>query len=1151
MPGSLLGSPFSGDSAIDVRLTKGGIPPSTSPLTTRRTNPGPPLHLLDLPYETLMHVALFLHPHVVRHLPLLSKRANARLPFRDVSFARRHLKFWGCGHASIEWVTMPRCYRVYLLAEMGLTNDTMKLLHYGHKPYDVLNFQATSAPRPHINPAPIATALVEAATYHNLDPSADAFFAFQWCAATDSIGPFMTLVSLHGADFFAMYHSLFVASAAGSVEVLNMVLAMNAIDPGIEEDSALRIACYNGHAPVVETLLRTGLVDPTCQKNTPLQVACKEGHAGVVLALLNSMAVDVSCADHICLRTASARGHLEVVRLLLNTGMSDPSANDHDALISASREGHLDIVLELLQTQMTDPAARNSEAFRLACRRGHEAIASVLLNTGMINASASDSEALRTASANGHVACVRLVIAAGAGVVDCRAKDQECLTVACGNGHMACVAELLGWDVVDPCWSRNAALRAAVTNSRADVVAALMADGRVDPLAPTALENASDDADDDDDDDDGDDEVDEQYKYAAITIAKPRIIPILARAKPHPPRLVFKQLARQKRSKPEQVQGAVQELAEAWREMATLDDAEAVMLALEAGYVDVAEAIVVDSGRWVVVEENITKAIEHVQKKKEGKEAAEKHERAKEKEKEKEAAGNPVEEEATIEAFVKEFAEKLKLKQAYSALPAKPDATAADLAASERAAPIAAYAEPFSASPVNPDLITADLEAPNPVIPSRRESTASREDRPPASELAHVASRILLAASERGSTPILRSLLTKTPLRINVNDNHVWLQACSHGHVGCVELLLELGADPTTDDCIGLREASRFGHLGVVDALLKDGRVNPAVWDNEAAELALENEHIEVVRRLMETGRLPITWTIRVGHLHDICEQEVQKAMARLENEVVAGTVTLSGDDTAPVLLLACQMGFFSCAAVMLKSKEVREGPGKMALIQCLQDGLAEAVTLLIAADVTLEDHEVRKAFVVACGEGHVDAVKAALKSGPSDGYWLIIGAATSDDTWSTGLLAAAIWGHAAVVEALLAQQMPTNITKSMLEEWVERRARALWSAYLMAVRCNNVGVLEKMIGSVDPASAQNEALVTACVHRHKDVVAHLLGLDGVDPAARDNEPIKVAGFSDCQEIVDLLVATGKVDPSARMCMFGDVFGEGLEGVFD
>jgi ankyrin repeat protein len=154
--------------------------------------------------------------------------------------------------------------------------------------------------------------------------------------------------------------------------------------------------------------------------------------------------------------------------------------------------------------------------------------------------------------------------------------------------------------------------------------------------------------------------------------------------------------------------------------------------------------------------------------------------------------------------------------------------------------------------------------------------------------------RVLRTAAANGRLAMVRLLLSVR----EIGSSHVahtsslaLSAAVRNGHLDVVEVLLEhRGTDPTFDDCQALRwaalrgfeqivrlllaltgeravdpralddECIRFaalnGHLGVVCALLADGRCDPAALDNYAIRAAARLGHLEIVHALLREPRV-------------------------------------------------------------------------------------------------------------------------------------------------------------------------------------------------------------------------------------------------------------------------------------------------------
>src|ERR1700733_13038148 len=91
----------------------------------------------------------------------------------------------------------------------------------------------------------------------------------------------------------------------------------------------------------------------------------------------------------------------------------------------------------------------------------------------------------------------------------------------------------------------------------------------------------------------------------------------------------------------------------------------------------------------------------------------------------------------------------------------------------------------------------------------------------------------LIEACENGQESIVNYLLRFTNLLLPYADKCLFV-ASKKGDDQLVKLLLALkGFDPAVDNNYAIRSASENGHIEVVRLLLNSGKVNPATVDNE------------------------------------------------------------------------------------------------------------------------------------------------------------------------------------------------------------------------------------------------------------------------------------------------------------------------------
>lgn len=115
--------------------------------------------------------------------------------------------------------------------------------------------------------------------------------------------------------------------------------------------------------------------------------------------------------------------------------------------------------------------------------------------------------------------------------------------------------------------------------------------------------------------------------------------------------------------------------------------------------------------------------------------------------------------------------------------------------------------------------------------------------------------KILKWASRCGCTETIRLLLSSYSKEVNPSEKSSYTirKASKYGHVKIVELLLKDNrADPSAYNNDAIVDASKRGYVEIVDLLLKDKRVNPCLSTKSALILACLNGHFEVVKLILK-----------------------------------------------------------------------------------------------------------------------------------------------------------------------------------------------------------------------------------------------------------------------------------------------------------
>jgi hypothetical protein len=124
--------------------------------------------------------------------------------------------------------------------------------------------------------------------------------------------------------------------------------------------------------------------------------------------------------------------------------------------------------------------------------------------------------------------------------------------------------------------------------------------------------------------------------------------------------------------------------------------------------------------------------------------------------------------------------------------------------------------------------------------------------------------RALWRAAEYGHVDVVDYLLRHAMFDPSANNNCAIQAAAQNGHLAVVERLLrDVRVDPSADDNYALRWAARRGYVAVVERLLQDERVDPSANDNDAVRCATENGYLAVVDRLLEDDRVDVAVAIQ------------------------------------------------------------------------------------------------------------------------------------------------------------------------------------------------------------------------------------------------------------------------------------------------
>ena len=296
----------------------------------------------------------------------------------------------------------------------------------------------------------------------------------------------------HGADLnivqfgFSALHKAIFACQFSSVDLF---LAKGA-NPNLQDDdseTALHLACRNGHAAGVKSLIKAKAKLNIQRKDraTAIYIASKNGHTACVDALAKAKGIDINLQEEdgcTPVWIASYVGHQPCLHILLQAG-ADPDLQWQEGatpLCAASQEGHSDCVDELVNAGAnTEIDDQSKTPLIIASQSGHPKCVEHLLKGGAnVNACRREgATSLYMAAQNGHAECVDLLIKSGADLNISENDDGVSpLCVSAQNGHVSCTKALIkaGADVNHQRDGGATALYMGSKNGKSECVKALI-----------------------------------------------------------------------------------------------------------------------------------------------------------------------------------------------------------------------------------------------------------------------------------------------------------------------------------------------------------------------------------------------------------------------------------------------------------------------------------------------------------------------------------------------------------------------------------------------------------------------------------------------------------------------------------------------------
>jgi ankyrin repeat protein len=169
-----------------------------------------------------------------------------------------------------------------------------------------------------------------------------------------------------------------------NLKTIELLLIDYRIDPGANENRAIKFACGNGHLELAKLLLKDSRVNPNVASSInprayPIVLAIDNGHQEIVKLLVTNPRVDLTVDNNYPIRGSSSRGYTEVVKLLLENPTVDPGSINSIALRLAIESGRTEVVKLLVENPKIDPSVLDERALLYYLKWGKKESIKVVL----------------------------------------------------------------------------------------------------------------------------------------------------------------------------------------------------------------------------------------------------------------------------------------------------------------------------------------------------------------------------------------------------------------------------------------------------------------------------------------------------------------------------------------------------------------------------------------------------------------------------------------------------------------------------------------------------------------------------------------------------------------------------------------------------
>ena len=270
-----------------------------------------------------------------------------------------------------------------------------------------------------------------------------------------------------------------IASIVGRHEIVDLLLQSTFLDPSINDNKLMEIACKNSDPNLMQVLLKYPIVSPSINNNEPFQMACILNAPDLIRRLLQDKRVNPTDLNNRALLKST---HVDVLKILWELPEIDFSFKKNKVFTNACKRGDVESVKWLLSNSTKTPHRNkvSQNTHRFLTRQSQLAVECRKPQKRLVNPTDNQNKALNIACAKGHLEIVELLLSHPS--IDPSENNNRALIEAVIHKQIHIVSLLL--TCVDPSVDHCSILSEySTTNYDVDILAMLINDSRIDPNA--------------------------------------------------------------------------------------------------------------------------------------------------------------------------------------------------------------------------------------------------------------------------------------------------------------------------------------------------------------------------------------------------------------------------------------------------------------------------------------------------------------------------------------------------------------------------------------------------------------------------------------------------------------------------------------------